>query len=105
MLGGNAPLVARLDEDALLAPEALLALDGRTYHALRPAENRELAYAFGYLVVERIGLARLRELCTNAERAGRGKLGAAELLAAARLDARDRRSWASAVEALARPRE
>lgn len=105
VLGGGAPLVARLDEDALRSPEELLALDGRTYHALRPAENRELAYAFGYLIVERVGIEALRQMCAQAEREGRAKLGAAELLAAARLDPRDRRTWARAVEALARPRE
>jgi hypothetical protein len=78
----------------------MLELDGRSYHAVKPAENRELLYAFGYLIVERIGVAKLRQMCATAHAAGRTKLDPAELLAAARLDPRDKRSWTGAIEAL-----
>jgi hypothetical protein len=93
-------LYARLEPESLPEPARMLELDGRSYHDVKPAENRELLYAFGYLIVERIGVARLREMCAAAKAAGRAKLAPEELLAAARLDPRERKSWTSAIEAL-----
>jgi hypothetical protein len=93
-------LCARLEPESLPEPARMLELDGRSYHDVKPAENRELLYAFGYLIVERIGLTKLRELCVAAHAAGRKKLAPEELLEAARLDPRERRSWTPAIEAL-----
>jgi len=93
-------LFARLEPESLPEPARMLELDGRSYHDVKPAENRELLYAFGYLIVERIGVAQLREMCVAAHAAKRSKLAPQELLEAARLDPRDKRSWTSAIEAL-----
>lgn len=93
-------LVARLEPESLPEPERMLELDGRSYHDVRPPENRELLYAFGYLIVERIGVPQLREMCSAARQQKRHKLSAQELLDAAHLDPRDKRSWTSAIEAL-----
>jgi hypothetical protein len=93
-------LFARLDLESLPEPERMLELDGRSYHEVKPAENRELLYAFGYLIVERIGVAKLREMCAAAQARGEQKLAPAELLEAARLDPREKRSWTGAIEAL-----
>jgi len=93
-------LYARLEPESLPEPERMLELDSRSYHDVKPAENRELLYAFGYLIVERIGVAKLREMCVAAHAAGRKKLAPGELLEAARLDPRERRSWTPAIEAL-----
>lgn len=90
-------LCARLDLESLPEPLAMLELDGRSYHDVKPAENRELLYALGYLIVERIGVAKLRELCVAA---GKRRLGPAELFDAAQLDPHDKRSWTTAIEAL-----
>ncbi len=91
---------ARLEPDLLPTPERMLELDGRSYHDVKPPENRELLYAVGYLIVERIGVPRLREMCVAAHAAGQQKLAPAQLLEAARLDPRAPRSWTSAIEAL-----
>jgi len=93
-------LCARLEPESLPEPARMLELDGRSYHDVKPAENRELLYAFGYLIVERIGVPRLRALCVAAHAAGRRKLGPAELLLAAQLDPREKRTWTPAIEAL-----
>jgi hypothetical protein len=90
-------ICARLEPDSLPEPARMLELDGRSYHDVKPAENRELLYAFGYLIVERIGVPRLRELCVAAKGS---KLAPATLLEAARLDPRERKSWTGAIEAL-----
>jgi hypothetical protein len=104
---GRAPrtIFARLEPESLPEPARMLELDGRSYHDVKPAENRELLYAFGYLIVERIGVARLRELCVEARAAGKQKLAPAELLEAARLDPREKRSWTAAIEALVGAKE
>ena len=98
-------LFARLDLESLPEPVAMLELDGRSYHDVKPAENRELLYALGYLIVERIGLVKLRELCAAAQAAGEKHVAPAKLLEAAHLDAHDKRSWTPAIEALVGARE
>ncbi|MBK7641682.1 MAG: ImmA/IrrE family metallo-endopeptidase [Planctomycetes bacterium] len=98
-------LRARLEPDSLPEPARMLELDGRSYHDVKPAENRELLYAFGYLIVERIGVVKLRELCVAARAAGRKRLAPKELLEAARLDPSDRRAWIPAIQALVGERE
>jgi hypothetical protein len=80
-------------EKGLPTLAAMLELDGTSYHEVGGEQNENLLYAVGYVLVQEIGVPKLKELCARALAEGRAQIPADWVLAAAKLTRATDRLW------------
>jgi hypothetical protein len=93
-------LRVRIDPDELPSIVSMLRFDEKSYHSVRDPKHNQLLYAFGYLLVNRIGIEKLSQLCSQARTAGVETVPPEWLLAAAGIRPGDAESWKRAVDGL-----
>lgn len=98
-------LRVNLDREELPSVVSMLRFDEKSYHSVREPKHSQLLYAFGYVLVDRIGPEKLLELCARAGQAGVESVPPEWLLAAASIEASQPDSWKRAIDALIGPAE
>lgn len=98
-------LRVNLDREELPSVISMLRFDEKSYHTVREPKHHQLLYAFGYVLVDRIGPEKLLELCARAGQAGVASVPPEWLLAAAGIDASQPDSWKRAIDGLIGPAE
>lgn len=89
-----------IDPEELPSVVSMLRFDEKSYHTVRHPRYNQLLYAFGYLLVNRIGVEKLSQLCAQARTAGVPTIPPEWLLAAAGISPGDKDSWKQAVDCL-----
>lgn len=93
-------LRVNIDREEMPSVVSMLRFDERSYHSIRDPKQNQLLYAFGYLLVSRIGIEKLSALCAQAREAGVDAVPPEWLLAAAGVRPGDEESWKRVVDGL-----